>query len=102
MITQEELGDIGFELEGTFGTITRYRFKIKRDDLWKSDTYNNYYYEEDSDPDGEFNQRLYGILNRGMDHTQPTYEDARKKTSWSTVEELEESLKIYLKKDLTN
>lgn len=98
MITQQELENLGFVLLGVFDTITRYRFRIDRTDLWKSDTYTDYFYEEDSSPTG-IPQRLYGILHRGTDYVQPTYELLK---TWSTIEALEVDLKIYLKKDLTN
>lgn len=98
MIIQAELEELGFVLQGVFDTITRYTFQIERKDIYFSDTYTTYYYEEDSSSTG-IPQRLYGVLNRGMDHYQPTYELLK---TWSTIGELEDDLKIYLKKDLTN
>ena len=95
MITQEELENLGFVYEGTFDGVLRYKFQIDRKDLYFSDTYSQYFFEiDESKPDIH---RLYGRVVRGQDYNQPTYE---RKTTYSTIEEVEVDLKKYLKKDL--
>lgn len=93
---QTELENLGFEYQGIFDTITRYKFEIERKDKREFDCTSIYWYEEDS---AGIPQRLYGGIYGGLDYRQPTYDLLK---TWNTIEDLEKDLKIYLEKDLTN